>query len=134
MHPDRFFPARVYNGQYALFPINNHFKSIPIEALAGHLFDAFSGVSDEPYVPLNLTSYLKLLSMGYKIPLMCDSGILCFDRINNGNKGIGFWMNYLYMEGNPVSRASICNAIRRGRVMCTTGPMLAFSIDNRNLR
>lgn len=129
VHPDRFYPARVYNGQYALFPINNHFKSLPIEALAGHLFDAFSGVSDEPYKPLNLTSYLKLLSMGYKIPLMCDSDF-CFDRINNANKALGFWMNYLYLDGNPLSRASICNAIRKGRVMCTTGPMLAFSIDN----
>jgi hypothetical protein len=129
VHPDRFFPARVYNGQYALFPINNHFKSLPIEALAGHLLDAFSGVSDEPYKDLNLTTYLKLLSMGYKIPLMCDSDF-CFDRINNGNKGLGFWMNYLYMDGNPVCRAAICNAIRKGRVMCTTGPMLTFSIDN----
>jgi len=129
VHPDRFFPARVYSGQYALFPLNNHFKDFPIEALAGHLLDAFSGVSDEPYKPINLTSYTKLLSMGYKIPLMCDSDF-CFDRMNNGNKGLGFWMNYLYMDGNPLSRASICNAIRKGRVMSTTGPMVAFSIDN----
>jgi hypothetical protein len=129
VHPDRFYPARLYNDQYATFPINNHFKSLPIEALAGHLFDAFSGVSDEPYKPINLTSYTKLLSMGYKIPLMCDSDF-CFDRINNGLKGIGIWMNYLYLDGNPLNRASICNAIRKGRVMCTTGPMLAFSIDN----
>lgn len=128
VHPDRFYPARIYNGQYAFFPLNNHFKDIPIEALAGHLLDAFSGVSDEPYKPVNLTSYLKLLSMGYKIPLMCDSDF-CFDRANNANKGLGFWMNYFYLEGNPLSRAAICNAIRKGRVMCTTGPMLSFSID-----
>ncbi|MDB6058421.1 MAG: hypothetical protein JWO95_2265, partial [Verrucomicrobiales bacterium] len=129
VHPDRFFPARLYNGQYAAYPINNHFKDFPIEALAGHLLDAFSGVSDEPYKPINLTSYLKLLSLGYKIPLLCDSDF-CFDRANNGNKGLGLWMNFFQLEGNPVSRAAICNAIRKGRVMCTTGPMVAFSIDN----
>ncbi|MGZ4986739.1 MAG: CehA/McbA family metallohydrolase, partial [Limisphaerales bacterium] len=129
VHPDRFYPARLYNGQYAAFPLNNHFKDLPIEALAGHLLDAFSGVSDEPYKPINLTSYSKLLSMGYKIPLMCDSDF-CFDRINNANKGLGLWMNYFQLEGNPLSRAALCNAVRKGRIMCTTGPMLSFSIDN----
>ncbi|MGZ8941110.1 MAG: hypothetical protein ACXW32_18045, partial [Limisphaerales bacterium] len=38
-------------------------------------------------------------------------------------------MNYFQMEGNPVTRAGVANAIRKGRVMATTGPMVLFSVD-----
>ena len=129
VHPDRFYPDRQYNGVYSLFPINNHFKDFPIEALAGHLLDAWSGVSDEAANNVTLTSYFKLLSMGYKIPLLADSDF-CFDRVNNQNKAMGFWLDYYQLEGNPLSRAALCNALRKGRVMATTGPLVLFSIDN----
>jgi hypothetical protein len=126
VHPDRFYPTRSSGG---LFPWNNQLKWLPISALTGHLLDGWSGVSDEAFNNLTLTSYFKLLSMNYKIPLLADSDF-CMDRINNGNKGLGFWMNFFQLEGNPLSRASLCNAMRRGRVMCTTGPLVLFTIDN----
>jgi hypothetical protein len=129
VHPERMYPSRVNGGQYGLFPWNNHLKHFPLTALTGHLIDAWSGESDDAINNTTLTSYFKLLSMGYKIPFLADSDF-CFDRINNGLKGLGCWMNYFNLEGNPLSRASLCNAIRKGRVMCTTGPLVMFTIDN----
>ncbi len=126
VHPERMFPGRSAGG---LFPWNNHQKNFPLTALTGHLIDGWSGESDEPIQTTSLTSYFKLLSMGYKIPFLADSDF-CFDRINNGLKGIGCWINYFYLDGNPLSRAALCNAIRKGRAMSTSGPLVLFTIDN----
>ena len=132
VHPDRLFPGRYYDGgggrQWFLLPSNNHLKSYPLDALIGHLFDAWSGVSDEGHSNIKLAPYFKLLSMGYKIPYVADSDF-CFDRANNGEKGLGSWMTYYHTEGQPVTQATIARAIRRGRVVATTGPMVLFSID-----
>ncbi|MDB6024543.1 MAG: hypothetical protein JWM68_766 [Verrucomicrobiales bacterium] len=129
VHPERMFPGRSSGGQYGLFPLNNHQKHFPLTALTGHLIDAWSGESDEAIQSTTLTSYYKLLSMGYKIPFLADSDF-CFDRVNNGLKGIGCWINYFHLDGNPLSRASLCNAIRKGRALATTGPLVLFTIDN----
>ena len=129
VHPERLFPGRQAGSDYVLYPVNNHLKYFPISALTGHLFDGWSGVSDEAANGLTLTSYYKLLSMGYKIPLLTDSDF-CMDRANNEQKGMGFWINYFQIDGEPLTRASICNAIRRGRVMATTGPLVLLSIDD----
>lgn len=127
VHPDRAFPFRHW-GDFNLYPFNNHYKFFPIAALAGHLLDGWSVVSDEAHGPLKLARYDKLLKLGYKIPALADSDF-CMDRVNNGQKGSGFWMNYLQLEGNPVTRAGVANAIRKGRVMATTGPLVLFSVD-----
>src|SRR6185503_988620 len=65
----------------------------------------------------------------YKIPYVADSDF-CFDRVNNGEKGLGSWMTYYHTEGQPITQASIAGAIRKGHVMATTGPLVLFSIDN----
>jgi hypothetical protein len=135
VHPGRMFPSRYYddpsNGSrlWFLFPFNNFLKSYPMDVLIGHLMDGWSGVSDEPYTPTVLPPYFQLLNSGYRIPLMADSDF-CMDRINNGGKSTGFWMTYCYLGGEPVSRAAIAEAIRKGRVMSTTGPLVLFTIDN----
>lgn len=128
VHPERRFPGRESGGKYGLFPLNNYLKFFPIAALAGHLLDGWSGISDEPDGPGKLDTYFKLLELGYKIPLLADSDF-CMDRVNNGVKGMGFWMNYFHLEGSPLTRAAVANAIRKGRVMCTTGPLVLFEID-----
>lgn len=128
VHPDRRFPFRDWGGP-ALYPFNNHYKFFPIAALAGHLLDGWSVVSDEAHGPGKLARYDKLLKMGYKIPVLADSDF-CMDRLNNGQKGAGFWMNYLQMDGHPVTRAGVANAIRKGRVMATTGPLVLFAVDD----
>jgi hypothetical protein len=97
--------------------------------LTGHLIDGWSGVSDEPYTPTVLPPYFQLLNSGYRIPLMADSDF-CMDRVNNGGKSTGFWMTYCYLGVEPLSRAAIAEAIRKGRVMATTGPLVLFTIDN----
>jgi len=128
VHPERWFPLRQSGNTYSLYPENNQFKSFPLEALTGHLLDGWSAVSDEANNTTTMVCYPKLLAMGYKIPMLADSDY-CFDGINNGVHGLGFWMSYFNLEGNPLSQASLCNAIRKGRVMCTTGPLVQFSID-----
>ncbi|MGZ4961202.1 MAG: CehA/McbA family metallohydrolase [Limisphaerales bacterium] len=128
VHPERWYPLHSYNGVFTQYPLNNQIKDFPLEALVGHTLDGWSGVSDEPYNTTTLVCYSKLLAMGYKIPLLADSDF-CFDGSNNGAHSLGFWMNYFYLDGNPLSQASVCNAIRKGRVMCTTGPLVQFSID-----
>ena len=135
VHTDRLYPGRYYDDQatgqrqWFLFPANNHLKSYPLDALIGHLYDGWSGVSDVGYSPIKLPPYFKLLEMGYRIPFMADSDF-CFDRINNGEKGLGCWMNYYQLQGLPLTRASLINAVRKGRVMSTTGPLVLFTIDN----
>ncbi len=128
VHPERLYPGRSYGGSYFLYPANNHAKFFPLTALTGHLLDGWSGVSDEANNSRTLTSYFKLLSLDYKIPLLADSDF-CMDRVNNQQGGMGFWMSYFYLNGEPLTRASLCNAIRKGRVMATTGPLVLFTID-----
>jgi hypothetical protein len=129
VHPDRVFPFRDFAGERSLFPLNNHYKYYPIAALAGHLIDGWSGISDEPANANMLPPYFALLRLGYKIPLLADSDF-CMDRANNGLKGVGFWLNYLQLEGHEVTPAAVATAIRKGRVMSTSGPLVLFSIDD----
>jgi len=135
VHTDRLYPGRYYDDtgtgrrQWFFFPANNHLKSYPLNALIGHLYDAWSGVSDQGYAPIKLPPYFKLLDMGYRIPYMADSDF-CFDRVNNGEKGLGCWVTYYQLEGQPLTRAALINAIRKGRIMSTTGPLVLFTIDN----
>ena len=128
VHPDRLFPSRSSEAGYTFYPLNNHNKFLPIAALSGHLLDGWSAISDQPSGPGFLTTYQKLLGMGYKVPLLADSDY-CLDRINNGLKAPGFWMNYVHTGGQPLSRAAVSEGIRQGHVMATTGPLVLMSID-----
>lgn len=128
VHPERLFPFRSFENTYELFPLNNHAKYFPIAALAGHLLDGWSGLSDEPLNERALIAYDALLKSGHKIPFLADSDF-CMDRINNGLKGVGFWVNYLDLRGQELTQAAVCTAIRQGRVVATTGPLVRFSID-----
>lgn len=134
VHPARLFPDRftvtggVTNG-WVLYPFNNFSKCYPLDSMIGHLMDGWSGVSDQAYSPVVLPAYFKLLAMGYRIPLLADSD-LCMDRTNNGGKASGCWSTYYNLEGRPVSPASVGEAMHRGRVMSTTGPLVLFNIDN----
>jgi hypothetical protein len=130
VHPDRLFPfRRSFDGGYYFYPLNNHSKFLPLSALAGHLLDGWSAISDQPSSPHLLNTYQKLLRMGYKIPLLSDSDN-CMDRVNNGLKVPGFWINYVHTGEQPLTRAAIATGIRGGRVMATTGPLVLFSIDD----
>jgi hypothetical protein len=135
VHPTRLFPGRYYDDPgsehrtWFLFPYHNFLKSYPLDALTGHLMDGWSGVSDEAHTHRVLPPYFQLLNSGYRIPLLADSDA-CLDRWNNGSKAPGFWMTYYYLGDEPVSRAAIAEAMRKGRVMSTTGPLVLFTIDD----
>jgi hypothetical protein len=135
VHPPRLFPARFYTDPssgfttWFLYPYNNFSKCYPLDSLIGHLTDAWSGVSDLANSPLVLPPYFKLQSMGYRIPLLADSD-LCMDRTNNGGKSSGCWLTYYNLEDRPLTPASLIEAMHRGRVMATTGPLVLFTIDN----
>jgi len=133
VHPERIYPERFWLDefdfkQYEIYPLNNHYKAFPLNALIGHLFDGWSGISDEAHNDILIDPYFKLLEMGYRIPLLADSDA-CLDRINNEIKAPGSFMSYYHLEGQPVTRASVANAMRQGRVMATTGPLVLFSIE-----
>lgn len=130
VHPLRPFPGKSYGSSWMLYPLNNFYKAYPLQALSGNLIDGWAGVSDEAHHPTTLPPYFELLNMGYRIPLMADSDI-AFDRINNGSKGPGNWLNYFQLDG-PVGKPSVIRAIKRGRVISTTGPMVLFNIDAAN--
>src|SRR5438477_6023064 len=55
VHTDRLFPGRYYDDsssgsrQWFFFPANNFLKSYPLDALIGHLYDGWSGLSDVGY-------------------------------------------------------------------------------------
>ncbi|MBA4148594.1 MAG: CehA/McbA family metallohydrolase [Verrucomicrobia bacterium] len=127
VHPLRSFPGKSYGNSWMLYPLNNFYKAYPLQALTGNLIDGWGGVSDEAHQPNLLPPYFELLNMGYRIPLMADSDI-AFDRINNGSKAPGNWINYFRVDG-ALNKASVVQAIKRGRVISTTGPMLLFNID-----
>ncbi len=47
-------------------------------------------------------------------------------------QGAGFWITYLHIgRGVSVDHASLATAVREGRSMATTGPLLLFRIDDR---
>ncbi len=129
VHPLRPFPGKFDGSSWTLYPLNNFYKAYPLQALTGTLIDGWSGISDEAHSPALLPPYFELLKMGYRIPLMADSDI-AFDRVNNGHKAPGNWLNYFHLEGKPLSKASVIDAIKKGRVIATTGPSLLFNIDN----
>ncbi len=133
VHSQRLFPGRFFDDpntgrrQWFVYPDNNYLKSFPLDALLGNI-DGWSGVSDQGHAVGLLDPYFKLLSLGYRIPLLADSDVT-MDRVYNGIKSPGCWMSYYQLEGSSLTRASIATAMRKGRVMSTTGPLVLFTID-----
>ena len=133
VHPQRLFPDRFYDNpnsgqrEWGLYPHNNHLKSYPLDALLGYL-DGWSGLSDSGHALAMLEPYFKLLSLGYRIPFLADSDVT-MDRLNNGIKSPGCWMTYYQTGSGAVTRTAIANAMKQGRVMSTTGPLVFFTID-----
>jgi len=132
-HPLRFYPGRIWVSggvtNWFFYPNNNHFKEYALDVLAGHMLDAYSGCSDSASGAAILPAYCALLDYGYKIPMMTESDV-CFDRLNSGTHAPGGWMAYYYLGSNTLCRAALCDAMRKGRMMVTTGPLVLFTIDD----
>ena len=87
------------------------------------------GLKDELAAAYVNRSVIHLAFLQYDAAL-ADSDA-CFDRPALSRKAPGFWTTYLHIgRGAAVDHAALATAVREGRTMATTGPLLLFRIDD----
>jgi hypothetical protein len=129
VHPLRYFPGKQYLGQWLDFPGNNLGREIVFDAFLGPSFDGLSVLSDEPNDRRAHQLWFNLLNRGLFVPALADSDA-CFDRPTLGKNVPGWWTTYLYVGADgKADNASLAEAIRQGRTMATTGPLILWTID-----
>lgn len=129
MHPVRYYPGRQYEGNWLNFPGNNLARELVFDSFLGPSFDGVSVLSDEPDNTTAHNLWFNLLNRGLFVPAFADSDA-CFDRPVLGIKTPGFWTTYYYVgPGGRVDQDTLTEAVRRGRTIATTGPLLQFQID-----
>jgi hypothetical protein len=129
VHPVRYFPGKEYRGERLDFPGNNLARELVFDAYLGPSFDGLSVLSDEPDNRNAMQLWFHLLNMGLFVPAFADSDA-CFDRPTLQKNVPGFWATYLYVgpEGK-ADHAGLAQAVREGRTMATTGPILLWDVD-----
>lgn len=129
VHPIRYFPSKHYGGQWLDFPGNNLARELVYDAYLGPSFDGLSVLSDEPAHRDAHQLWFNLLNRGFFVPVFADSDA-CFDRPTLGLKAPGLWNTYFYLGKDvPVTQEALGDAVRHGRTMATTGPLVDFRID-----
>ena len=129
VHPVRYYPGKQYQGQWLDFPGNNLGRELIFGAYCGPSFDGLSVLSDEPSDGNAWQLWFQLLNRGCFVPVFADSDA-CFDRPTLGLKAPGFWSTYLQIGADTdISHQSLSEAVRRGRTIATTGPLLQFKIN-----
>jgi hypothetical protein len=130
VHPLRYFPGKQYGGEWLDFPGNNLARELIFDAYAGPAFDGLSVLSDEPAHADAHQLWFNLLNRGFFVPAFADSDA-CFDRPLLGLKAPGFWSTYFYIgPDTPITQQALTEAVRQGRTMATTGPLLQFRIGS----
>lgn len=130
VHPVRYYPGKQYRGEWLDFPGNNLARELIFDAYAGPSFDGLSVLSDEPANATAHRLWFELLNRGCFVPVFADSDA-CFDRPELGIKAPGFWNTYYYLGPDAeVTPENLAEAVRQGRTMATTGPLLRFGIDD----
>jgi hypothetical protein len=129
VHPVRYYPERKHEGQWLDFPGNNLAREMVFDAFLGPSFDGISVLSDDPAYDVAHRLWFNLLNRGLFVPALTESDA-CFDRPVLNRKAPGFWTTYLHIGPDaPVDHGALATAVRKGRTMATTGPLLLFSID-----
>jgi hypothetical protein len=129
VHPLRYYPGKNYGGEWLDFPGNNLARELIFDAYAGPSFDGLSVLSDEPGNAAAHQLWFNLLNRGLFVPAFADSDA-CFDRPVFGLKAPGFWNTYFHIGSEvKVTQEVLAEAVRQGRTMATTGPLLQFQID-----
>lgn len=129
VHPIRYFPGKQWGGDWLDFPGNNLARELIFDSFAGPSFDGLSVLSDEPAHPDAHRLWFNLLNRGCFVPVFADSDA-CFDRPAFGLKAPGLWSTYFQIGSDtPVTPQAIADAVRGGRTMATTGPLVQFQID-----
>lgn len=130
VHPIRYYPGKQYANEWLDFPGNNLARELIFDANLGPTFDGLSVLSDEPAHADAHQLWFNLLNRGCFVPVFADSDA-CFDRPTLSFKAPGFWNTYFYIGPRaPVTQRAIVNAVRLGRTMATTGPVLQFHVDD----
>ncbi len=129
VHPVRYYPGEKWGGDWLDFPGNNLGRELIFDAYLGPSFDGLSVLSDEPDNRVAYQLWFNLLNKGCFMPVFADSDA-CFDRPTLNKNVPGFWETYLYIgpDGKPDA-ASLAEAVRQGRTVASTGPLLLFRID-----
>jgi hypothetical protein len=131
VHPARYYPERRSEGRWLDFPGNNLSRELIFDAFLVPSFDGISVLSDDPAYDVAHRLWFNLLNRGFFVPALADSDA-CFDRPVLDRKAPGFWTTYLHIgRGAEVNHATLSGAVREGRTMATTGPLLLFRIDDR---
>jgi hypothetical protein len=129
VHPIRYYPGKQYRGEWLDFPGNNLARELIFDAYAGPSFDGLSVLSDEPANATAHRLWFELLNRGRFVPVFADSDA-CFDRPELGMKAPGFWNTFFYIGPDAeVTPENLVEAVRQGRTMATTGPLVRFSVD-----
>ncbi len=129
VHPVRYYPGKQYAGKWLDFPGNNLARELVFDAFCGPTFDGLSVLSDEPASTTAHALWFNLLNRGLFVPALAD-GDACFDRPLLGEKAPGFWTTFFYIgPGAPITERAVSEALRQGRTVATTGPLLEFEID-----
>lgn len=129
VHPLRYFPGRKYAGAWLDLPGSNLARELVFDSFLGPSFDGLSVLSDEPAHAASHRLWFNLLNRGLFVPALADSDA-CFDRPVLDRNTPGFWMTYLNIGADAeVEPQALAEAVRRGRTMATTGPLLLFKID-----
>lgn len=129
VHPIRYYPGKQYRGEWLDFPGNNLARELLFDAYSGPSFDGLSVLSDEPANATAHQLWFELLNRGCFVPVFADSDA-CFDRPELGMKAPGFWNTYFYIgPDTPVTPENLSEAVRQGRTMATTGPLVRFNVD-----
>ncbi len=129
VHPVRYYPGKQHAGKWLDFPGTNLARELVFDAYCGPSFDGLSVLSDEPANSAAHALWFNLLNRGFFVPVLAD-GDACFDRPLLGEKAPGFWTTYFYIgPGAAVTEQTVSEALREGRTVATTGPLLEFEID-----
>lgn len=128
VHPVRYYPGKQHGGEWLDFPGNNLARELIFDAYCGPSFDGLSVLSDEPANQDAHQLWFNLLNRGFFVPVFADSDA-CFDRPVLGFKTPGLWNTYFHIgKGTSVTPQALCQAVRQGRTMATTGPLVQFRI------
>lgn len=128
VHPVRYYPGKQYLGEWLDFPGNNLGRELIFDSYLGPSFDGLSVLSDEPNHASAVQLWFNLLNKGNFVPVFADSDA-CFDRPVLHKNVPGFWATYLYVgQASSVDNRALAEAVRQGRTMATTGPLVMWNI------
>lgn len=117
-------------------PANGYFQAIGLDPRTGlstnidasYEFDLIevASASDLRSAPGVLNDWFHLLNLGHRVFATGNS-----DSRNLGPGALGYPRNYVNTNGEVLSESSLIDALRSGRSIVTTGPLLDVTVNGR---